>query len=70
MKVKFICELTDELQSELRDEAIEVMKEHTLYSMDEIMDIVDNYVMNEKLINVVGYEDGLLNPEKWMKYII
>lgn len=67
--VKWVCELPQDVQDELRQDAIDTISYWSDYSMDEVIKIVDEDVMNEKLVNIVGWEDGMLNPEKYNKYI-
>lgn len=54
--MKYVCELSESVQNEIRNDAIARLTSDTDYTMDEIIDIVDNIVMNEKLVNIDGYE--------------
>ena len=66
---KYINQLPKEVQDAIKHDAIAILENTTDYSHDEIIDIVNNVVMDEKLINVIGYEEGLLPYDKYSKYL-
>lgn len=66
---KYINQLPKDVQNTIKHEAIVTLEKNTDYSHDEIMDIVNNVVMNEKLINIIGCEEGLLSYNKYNKYL-
>ena len=68
-KVIWVCQLDEDIQAEIRRDAIATMQKYTDYTDDEIIYEVDNFVMNEKLINIIGYEDGMLDADKYSKYV-
>ena len=83
---KFVCELPQEVQNEIRHDLTDIVKKLGLEFPSQIDDVtycqtIDDYVdeiMNEKLINIIGYEtayiDGeevntLLDFDKYKKYL-
>lgn len=66
---KYVKQLPKNIQDAIKHDAIAMLKNITDYSHDDIMDIVNNVVMNEKLINIIGSEDGLLDYDKYSKYL-
>lgn len=66
---KYINQLPKDVQNTIKHDAIVKLEKNTDYSHDEIMDIVNNVVMDEKLINVIGNEEGLLSYDKYSKYL-
>lgn len=70
MSVKWIYELPIEVQCELRRDAYEILARVFDYELDDYeLDTMVDDVMNEKLINVIGYADGMLSPDKYGKYL-
>lgn len=61
--VKFVCELPQEVQNEIRKDAKKILNQLDL-SEAEKAETLEN-VMNEKLINIIGYEFGLLDADKY-----
>lgn len=66
---KYVNQLPKDIQDAIKRDAIAILENITDYSHDEIMDIVNNVVMNEKLVNIIGSEDGLLDYDKYSKYL-
>lgn len=64
--VRWICELPAEVQAELKKDAIEELKKY--YNPCDLYGVLDD-IMNERLIDVVGCEPGMLSPEKYGKYL-
>ena len=62
----WVCQLPAEVQKELRDDARLILEDTELG--ENIEDALDR-VMCEKLADIVGYEDGLLSPSKYGKYM-
>lgn len=62
----WIWQLPQEVQNELREDARAILNETELG--EDIEDALDR-VMCEKLIDIVGREDGLLDPDKYQKYM-
>lgn len=68
--MKWVCELPMDVQCELRKDAYEILARVFDGEVDdEALDTMVSDVMNEKLINVVGYADGELPYEKYGKYL-
>lgn len=65
--MKWICELPEEVQREIKADATRILTEAGL-DAGELAEALDR-VMNEKLVNVVGYDAGELPAEKYGKYI-
>ena len=65
--MKWVMDLPIEIQNEILRDAIKIATE---LCGDDIYlyELMDN-VMNEKLINIIGYEDGLLDADKYKKYL-
>lgn len=66
---KYVKQLPKDIQDAIKHDAIVILENTTDYSHDEIMNIVDNVVMNEKLINIIGCEEGLLPYDKYCRYL-
>lgn len=66
---KYVNQLPKDIQNAIKRDAIAILENITNYSHDEIMNIVNDVVMNEKLINIIGSEDGLLDYDKYGKYL-
>lgn len=66
---KYVNQLPKDIQDAIKHDAIAILENTTDYSHDEIMNVVNDVVMNEKLINIVGSEDGLLDYDKYSKYL-
>ena len=62
----WVWQLPQEVQNELREDARAILNETELGEDTE--DALDR-VMCEKLIDIVGCEDGLLSLEKYQKYM-
>lgn len=62
----WVYQLPTEVQRELREDARQMLEDIELG--EDIEDALDR-VMCEKLVNVVGYEGGLLSPDKYGKYM-
>lgn len=62
----WVWQLPQEVQNELREDARAILNEAELG--EDIEDALDR-VMCEKLIDIVGCEDGLLPLEKYQKYM-
>lgn len=64
IKVTYASELPANLLNELIKEIRDISDIYNLgYTNETISDI-----LCEKLINIIGYEDGMLNADKWYKY--
>lgn len=66
---KYISQLPHDVQMEIAYDAIVTLENTTDYSYETILVIVNTYVMDEKLINIIGSEDGLLDYDKYCKYL-
>ena len=66
---KYISQLPHEVQTQIAHDAIATLENTTDYTHDEILVIVNTVVMDEKLINVIGHEEGLLDYNKYSKYL-
>lgn len=66
---KYVNQLPKNIQDAIKHDAIVTLTITTDYLYDEIMDIINNVVMCEKLINVIGNEEGLLDYDKYCKYL-
>lgn len=66
---KYINQLPHDVQMDIAIDAIVTLEENTDYSTHDIVCIVHDVVMNEKLINIIGSEDGLLDYDKYSKYL-
>jgi hypothetical protein len=62
----WVFQLPAGVQRELREDARQILQR--LECCEDIEDALDR-VMCEKLVNVIGDEDGLLPAEKYGKYI-
>lgn len=65
--MKWVYELPDTVRKELMTEAEAILVEcgYTGESLREAL----NTVANEKLINIIGHEYGLLDADKYAQYI-
>ena len=65
--MKWVMDLPIKIQNEILRDAIKIATE---LCGDDIYlyELMDN-VMNEKLINIIGYEDGMLDADKYWKYL-
>lgn len=69
---KFICQLPLSVQNEIRHDLTDIVKKIGLEFPSQIDDItycktIDEYVnkiMDEKLINIIGYETAYINGEE------
>lgn len=66
---KYINQLPHEVRMEIAIDAIVTLGENSNYSTHDIVCIVHDIVMNEKLINIIGSEEGLLSYDKYSKYL-
>ena len=66
---KYVNQLPHDVQMEIAIDAIVTLEENTNYSTHDIVCIVHDVVMNEKLINIIGSEEGLLDYDKYSKYL-
>lgn len=66
---KYINQLPHEVRMEIAYDAIVTLENTTDYSYETILVIVNTYVMDEKLINILGCEEGLLSYDKYSKYL-
>lgn len=64
-KIKWVCELPLEIQAEIQNEIYDLFVEIGIDNLEESVE----RAMNEKLINIIGNEYGLLSYEKYAKYI-
>lgn len=64
-KIKWVCELPLEIQAEIQNEIYDLFIEIGIDNLEESVE----RAMNEKLINIIGSEYGLLSYEKYAKYI-
>lgn len=65
--MKWVCELPCEIQRELKHDAEMILRD-VGYTGEELEEALER-VMNEKLVNIIGYEYGELPAEKYGKYI-
>jgi hypothetical protein len=65
--MKWIFDLPIEIQNEIVRDVVETA---TKFCGDDLYlyELIDN-VMCEKLINIIGDEDGMLSPTKYGKYL-
>ena len=65
--MKWVMDLPIKIQNEILRDAIKIATE---FCGDDVYlyELIDN-VMNEKLINIIGHEDGLLDADKYWKYL-
>lgn len=61
----WVYELPLEIQSEIRNEIFNIL---TKLGVDNIEEATER-AMNEKLINIIGHEEGLLDAHKYWKYL-
>lgn len=73
-KVKWVCELPESVQNEIRMDANKIIDDLGLtFPLDDITpdrESLIDHIMNEKLINIIGYEEGLLDADKYSKYVL
>ena len=65
--MKWVMDLPIEIQNEIIRDVVKITTElcgDDLY----LYELIDN-VMCEKLVNVIGHEDGLLDADKYWKYL-
>ena len=65
--MKWVSELPTEIQNEIIKDVVKIA---TKFCGDDLSlyELIDN-VMREKLINIIGYENGMLSPIKYSKYL-
>lgn len=61
----WVYELPLEIQSEIRNEIFNILIK---LGVDNIEEATER-AMNEKLINIIGHEEGLLDAHKYWKYL-
>lgn len=61
----WVCELPLEIQSEIRNEVFNILIK---LGVDNIEEATER-AMNEKLIDIIGHEEGLLDAHKYWKYL-
>ena len=61
----WVYELPLEIQSEIRNEVFNILIK---LGVDNIEEATER-AMNEKLINIIGHEEGLLDAHKYWKYL-
>lgn len=66
---KYINQLPHDVRVEIAHDAIVKLENTTDYSYETILVIVNTYVMDEKLINIIGHENSLLDYDKYSKYL-
>lgn len=64
--MKWVCDLPIEIQNEICRDAIEIETKYC--SGVNLFETLDK-IHNEKLINIIGHEDGLLDADKYWKYL-
>lgn len=65
--MKWVYELPLEIRNEILRDCVEITTELCGNNVD-LYEVVDN-VMREKLVNIIGHEDGLLDADKYWKYL-
>ena len=65
--MKWVYELPLEIRNEILRDCVEITTELCGDNVD-LYEVVDN-VMREKLVNIIGHEDGLLDADKYWKYL-
>ena len=65
--MKWVYELPLEIRNEILRDCVEITTELCGDNVD-LYEVIDN-VMREKLVNVIGHEDGLLDADKYWKYL-
>lgn len=65
--MKWVCELPSKVQRELKRDAEMILRD-VGYEGEELDEALER-VMNEKLVNIIGYGCGELPAEKYGKYI-
>ena len=65
--MKWVCELPFDIQNEILRECGRITTE--LCGDDINLYEVVNNVMQEKLVNIIGYEKGLLDADKYYGYL-
>ena len=66
---KYINQLPHDVRLEIAYDAIVTLENTTDYSYETILVIVNTYIMDEKLINIIGHENSLLDYDKYSKYL-
>jgi hypothetical protein len=65
--MKWVYKLPLEIRNEILRDCVEITTELCGDNVD-LYEVIDN-VMREKLVNVIGHEDGLLDADKYWKYL-
>lgn len=65
--MKWVYELPLEIRNEILRDCVEITTELCGDNVD-LYEVIDN-VMREKLVNIIGHEDGLLDADKYWKYL-
>jgi len=65
--MKWVYELPLEIRNEILRDCVKITTELCGDNVD-LYEVIDN-VMREKLVNVIGHEDGLLDADKYWKYL-
>lgn len=65
--MKWVYELPLEIQNEILRDCVKITTELCGDNVN-LYEIVNN-VMNEKLINIIGHEKGLLDADKYYGYL-
>lgn len=65
--MKWVYELPLEIRNEILRDTVNIITEFCGDEVD-LYEAVDN-VMCEKLVNIIGHEDGLLDADKYWKYL-
>lgn len=65
--MKWVYELPLKIRNEILRDCVEITTELCGDNVD-LYEVVDN-VMREKLVNIIGHEDGLLDADKYWKYL-
>lgn len=64
--MKWVSDLPLEIQNEICRDAVEI---ETKYCSElNLFDVLEK-IHNEKLINIIGHEEGLLDADKYYKYL-
>lgn len=64
--VKWVAQLPLEVQTEIIKDSIKIL---AYIGNDEPIATTIDYVLREKIVNVIGYEHGTLDADKYGKYI-
>ena len=65
--MKWVCDLPIEIQNEILRDAVDIATK--VCGNDVYLYELVNNVMNEKLINIIGHEEGLLDADKYWRYL-